>query len=82
VALTIVLAAVLFSYLNPALNFIHTYRDSSAAKQRLRELQVENRVLHNRVQSTDDPGVLEREARRQGMIEPGERPYVIKGLNR
>jgi len=76
-----VLAAVLVSYLNPVVNFIHTYRDSGAAKERLRDLQLENRHLHNRVQSTDDPGVLEREARRQGMIEPGERPYVIHGLN-
>jgi cell division protein FtsB len=77
-----VLAAVLVSYLNPVINFFHTYRDSSAAKERLHDLQLENRQLHNQVQSADDPGVLEREARRQGMIEPGERPYVVKGLNR
>ncbi|MEK6276549.1 MAG: septum formation initiator family protein [Actinomycetota bacterium] len=82
VALTIVLAAVLVSYLNPVVNFIHTYRDSGAAKEHLRELQLENRHMHNRVQSADDPGVLEREARRQGMVEPGERPYVVKGLGK
>jgi cell division protein FtsB len=82
VALTIVLAAVLFSYLNPLVNFVHAYRDSTDAKQHLRELQVENRRLHDRVQSADDPAVLEREARREGMIEPGERPYVVHGLNR
>jgi cell division protein FtsB len=76
------LAAVMVSYLNPLVNFVHTYRDSGAAKQSLHELQLENRHLHNRVQSADDPGVLEREARRQGMIEPGERPYVVKGLSK
>jgi cell division protein FtsB len=81
VALTIVLAAVLFSYLNPLLSFVHTYRGSSAAKAHLHELVVENKRLHRRVQSTDDPAVLERQARRQGMIKPGERPYVVHGLN-
>lgn len=80
IALTLVLAAVLFSYLNPLVNFVHTYRDTTAAKAELRALQAENTRLHTRVQSADEPGVLEREARRQGMISPGERPYVIHGL--
>ena len=35
VALTLVLAAVLYSYLNPAINFVHTYRATTAAKARL-----------------------------------------------
>jgi hypothetical protein len=34
------------------------------------------------VQSTDDPVVLERAARRQGLIQPGERAYVVHGLTR
>ena len=80
VALTVVLAAVLFSYLNPAINFVHTYRATSAAKAELHQLQAENTRLHHRVQSADEPGVLERQARRQGLIAPGERPYAIRGL--
>jgi hypothetical protein len=82
VALTIVLGAVLISYLNPLVGFIHNYRGSSAAKSRLHDLVVENKRLHDRVRSTDDPALLELEARRQGMVESGERPYVIHGLNR
>ena len=81
-ALTIVLAAVLVSYLNPLISFVDAYRGSSAAKQRLHGLLVENRQLHDRVQASDDPIVIEREARRQGLIQPGERPYVVDGLNR
>ena len=80
VALTIVLGAVLVSYLNPLVSFVHTYRGSSAAKAHLHGLVVENKRLHERIQSTDDPTVLEREARRQGLIQPGERPYVVHGL--
>jgi cell division protein FtsB len=82
VALTIVLGAVMISYLHPLLSFVQTYRGSTAAKAQLHRLVVENRQLHERVQAADDPGVLERAARRQGMIEPGERPYVVHGLNR
>jgi cell division protein FtsB len=80
IALTLVLAAVLFSYLNPLVTFVETYRDTTAAKAELRSLQAENRQLHNRVQSADEPSVLEREARRQGMTRPGEIPYVVRGL--
>jgi cell division protein FtsB len=80
IALTLVLAAVLFSYLNPVVNFVHTYRGTSAAKAQLRELQGENTRLHRRVQSADDPEVLARQARRQGMVAPGERAYAVHGL--
>jgi cell division protein FtsB len=80
VALTIVLAAVLFSYLNPAVNFIHSYRGSQDAKARLAALQAETSQLERRVKATREASVLEREARRQGMIYPGERAYVIQGL--
>ena len=71
---------MLLSYLNPALNFVHTYRATTAAKAELRQLQAENTQLHNRVQSADDPSVLERQARRQGMIAPGERAYAVSRL--
>jgi cell division protein FtsB len=82
VALTLVLGAILISYLNPLIGFVQTYRGSSVAKAHLHQLVVENKILHRRVQSTDDPAVLERQARRQGMIAPGERAYVVHGLNR
>lgn len=79
-ALTLVLAAVLFSYLSPAVDFVQTYRATTASKAELRGLQAENRRLHHQVQSADDPGVLERAARRQGLVAPAERSYAIRGL--
>jgi cell division protein FtsB len=80
IALTLVLAAVLYSYLNPAIDFVKTYTATTAAKAQLHELQRENRQLHNRVQSSDEPQVLDREARRQGMIVEGETPILVRGL--
>lgn len=77
IALTLVLAIILFSYIGPTLNLIHTYQGTTQAKAELRGLQHENDRLHRGVQSADHPAVLEREARRQGMVASGERSYVI-----
>ncbi|HVQ59898.1 MAG TPA: hypothetical protein VMS60_13410 [Solirubrobacterales bacterium] len=80
IALTLVLAAVLYSYLNPAIDFVKTYTATTTAKAELHELQETNRRLHRRVQSSDDPSVLNHEARTQGMVAEGETPVVIRGL--
>ena len=80
IALTLVLAAVLYSYLNPAIDFVKTYTATTAAKAKLHELQDENTRLHNRIQSADDPIVIDRRARSQGMVAEGETPIVVRGL--
>jgi hypothetical protein len=79
VALTLVLAAVLYSYMNPAIDFVKAYTGTTAAKERLHELMDENKQLHKRIQSSDEPLVVEREARSQGMVGEGETPGVIRG---
>jgi cell division protein FtsB len=80
VALTLVLVAVLYSYLNPTINFFNTYTGTSTAKAKLHDLLKENRQLHNRIQHSADPTVVEEEARSQGMVAEGETPTVLHGL--
>ena len=80
IALTIVLAAVLYSYLNPAIDFVKTYTATTAAKAKLHELQDTNTRLHNRIQSADEEIVIGRMARGQGMVAEGETPIVVRGL--
>jgi hypothetical protein len=80
IALTLVLVAVLYSYLNPSIDFVKTYTGTTAAKAKLHTLLHENRQLHNRIQSSDDPLTVEREARAQGMVAEGETPAVMHGL--
>lgn len=82
IALTIVLAAVLYSYLNPAIDFVKTYTATTAAKAQLHELLRENKHLHRQVQTAEDPLVVDREARSQGMVSAGETPIVLRDLNR
>ncbi len=80
IALTVVLAAVLYSYLNPAIDFVKTYTATTAAKAQQHELQHENTRLHNRIQSSDEEVVIDRMARGQGMVAEGETPIVVRGL--
>jgi cell division protein FtsB len=80
VALTLVLFAVLYSYLNPVIDFVKTYTATTAAKAQLHEAQHENTRLHWRVQHADDPVVVSAKARAQGMVAPGETPIVVRGL--
>jgi hypothetical protein len=80
IALTLVLAAVLYSYLNPAIDLVHTYRATTAAKAEFHDLLRENKRLHRRIQGADDPLEISRRARAQGLVAEGETPIVVRGL--
>src|SRR3954451_12101575 len=80
VALTLVLFAVLYSYLNPVIDFVKTYTTTTAARVQLHEAQHENTRLHWRIQHADDPITLDAKARTQGMVGPEETPLVVRGL--
>ncbi|MGZ5325692.1 MAG: FtsB family cell division protein [Solirubrobacterales bacterium] len=80
VVLVVVLFAVLASYLNPVVNFVDAWRDSKSTKQELQDLAVENAQLRARTADNSTDAVMVREARKLGMVRPGERSYVIHDL--
>ena len=80
IALVIVLALVLVSYVNPTLNFLDAWRDSRAEHAHLAELREENAQLRQRLATLDSPDAAERAAREQGWVAPGEGAWVIQGL--
>jgi cell division protein FtsB len=82
VALLATLFVILLLYISPAKHWWQQSRTASAQKEELRDLTTENRSLKKRVRTLRDPGALEREARRLGMVRQGERAYVIEGLPR
>ena len=49
-------------------------------KQELSQLTTQKKRLKRRLRALRDPGALEREARRLGMVRVGERSYVIENL--
>jgi len=80
IALVLVLFGVTISYLNPVVNLVDAWRDSKASEERLAELKAEKQRLEQQVRAADTPLVLEREARKLGMVRPGEDAYVVRGL--
>lgn len=80
IALVLVLFAVAYSYLNPAIDLFKTYRSTTAAKADFHTLLRENKRLHRSIQSSDDPVVVAAAARKQGMVAEGETPFVLRGL--
>jgi hypothetical protein len=80
IALTLVLAAVVYSYFNPAVDFVKTYMATTATKARFHEQLRENKRLHWQVQHSDDPVVLDEKARGQGLVGEGDNPIVVRSL--
>jgi len=80
VALLLLLAGVVLLYVEPAMSLFSTWRDSHAKQAQLRSLEQEHAALLQRARALRDPRTVVAEARRLGMVRPGERSYVIRGL--
>jgi cell division protein FtsB len=80
VALLLVLLGVLGLYVKPTVTWVSTWRESNAKQADVQRLEARNRELKARRAELSSPGTVEREARRLGMVRPGERPYVVEGL--
>jgi len=80
VALLLVLLGVLGLYVKPTVTWVGTWRESKVKQSQVAELEARNRELKARRAHLSSPGTVEREARRLGMVRPGERPYVVEGL--
>jgi cell division protein FtsB len=82
VALVLVLFGVMVSYLNPLVNLLQAWQGSKASEQQLAQLEQEKAELTQQLREVSSPATLEREARRLGMVRPGEHAYVVHGLGR
>lgn len=80
VALLLVLVGVLALYVNPLRSYVSTWNESKTRNAEVAQLERENARLRARKAELRNPRALEREARRLGMVRPGERAYVVEGL--
>ena len=80
--LLVVLVGLMFLYVNPARSYFSTLSESKRRHAEVQRLQHEHRVLEARRRALGDPATLETDARRLGMVRPGERAYVIRNLPR
>ena len=76
------LFVILFSYVNPVVNFIDAWRDSHAQHSELLQLQGQRSRLAAKAAALNDPGAAAEAARKLGMVAPGERSYVVRGLSK
>ena len=82
IALLLVLLGVIALYINPARSWWSTKQESAQRAAEVAELKRENIKLRERRAQLKDPRMLENEARRLGMVKPGERAFVVEGLPR
>lgn len=67
-------------YIRPLVSIVSARGEAADRRAEVQRLQVVNDRLSKRVEALKSPAALEIEARRLGMVKPGERAYVIKGL--
>ena len=79
-ALLIVFVGLLFLYVNPARSYISTMQESKKRAEHVAMLEAEHRKLEARQKELSRDDVVEAEARRLGMVRPGERAFVVRGL--
>jgi cell division protein FtsB len=76
----LVLFGVMVSYLNPVVNLFEAWQGSKSSEAQLAQLKQERLELTRRLREVSSPATLEREARRLGMVKPGEHAYIVHGL--
>lgn len=80
VGLLIVLVGLLALYVGPARSYWSTLQEAEGRRAEVEALREENRELRARRAALSRQGTLEREARRLGMVRPGDRSFSVEGL--
>jgi cell division protein FtsB len=79
-ALLAVLLGVLYLYIGPARAWVAAYGEAADKREEVAALKDRHADLKAERKRLRSPDAIEREARRLGMVKPGERAYVVEGL--
>jgi cell division protein FtsB len=71
-------AFVLYLYVGPAVRWVSTYDQAKQKRAEVAQLHAENQRLRAQKRELEKPASLEREARRLGMVQSGEKSYVVE----
>jgi cell division protein FtsB len=80
VVLLVVLAVVLGLYVQQGLAYLSVRSQANQQAAIVRQLSRQNAQLARQEKNLNNPATIVQQARRLGMIKPGERPYVVTGL--
>jgi cell division protein FtsB len=76
-----VLAFVAFLYYQPMRSYFETRDALDDRANEVRALREERRSLERRLAAGETSEALTREARRLGLVKPGEQLFIIKGID-
>jgi cell division protein FtsB len=69
-----------FFYWKPLHTYLHTKHELQTHQAEVHALQAEQAQLQRRIAAVDSRAQLVREARRLGLVKPGERLFIVKGI--
>ena len=75
----ILLVALL--YARPLRSYLSTKHQLAQRAADVRALETEKRALQHQLADASTPEALQREARRLGLVRPGERLFIVKGIS-
>jgi len=76
-----VLLFIAFLSSQPLRSYLSTRDALEQRSEEVRSLRAKKARLERRLADGDSPAVLMREARRLGYVKPGERLFIVKGIN-
>jgi hypothetical protein len=79
-AMLCVLCALLYLYISAGVSLLSTWREAGRTNATVASMQREYRALRAQQVSLESPTWLEMQARQLGMMFPGERQYLVRGL--
>jgi cell division protein FtsB len=77
-ALICVFAFVIYLYIGPARTWVTTYGEAKRKRADVAELRAQNERLLERKRRLQRSGALELEARKLGMVQAGEKLFVVR----
>jgi cell division protein FtsB len=79
--LAVLLVVVIgYAYYHPLKSWLQTRHELSSRRDEVGRLATENRTLKDRLEFSASSDALTREARRLGLIRPGEHLFIVKGI--
>ena len=70
-----------FLYYRPISSYLETKGELERRAGEVRELEQDREALGRRLAGAEDAGSIQRQARRLGLIRPGERLFIVKGVD-
>jgi cell division protein FtsB len=68
-------------YWKPLHSYVHTRQTLDRRHAEVAKLKEQKRQLEQRIATVGQGGALIREARRLGLVKPGEQLYIVRGIS-